>query len=197
MDVKEYDEIVRFHESKDSEQRNWPQDLLGQKMAKMLKGLIDRNLSQIQPTNLHSHEQTKQPSDQTLKCYASSNSFNEVKSVTKIASEELEFTICDTSYTSCEAENEPMIQTNSGTQHFVMKSDFQQLLNGECFGDNIINFFFHMLEIEDRALNDTSGKCIRCLNCQKRMVILCIEYHLCLSIFEYSYILIPCNIPGH
>ncbi|KAL5475658.1 hypothetical protein EMCRGX_G025501 [Ephydatia muelleri] len=231
MDVKEYDEIVRFHESKDSEQRNWPQDLLGQKMAKMLKGLIDRNeeeryrvvtvddkvrllhtvhkdpaavtlefikrkrrwlnvtigrewpqilqhlssvskaeqdakktselhpvqalsnmlsvtfflvtnssvdeqpmLSQIQPTNLHSHEQTKQPSDQTLKCYASSNSFNEVKHVTKIASEELEFTICDT---SCEAENElPMIQTNSGTQHFVMKSDFQQLLNGECFGDN-------------------------------------------------------------
>eukprot|EP00731_Ephydatia_muelleri_P029800 Em0021g323a len=59
-------------------------------------------LSQIQPTNLHSHEQTKQPSDQTLKCYASSNSFNEVKHVTKIASEELEFTICDT---SCEAEN--------------------------------------------------------------------------------------------
>ena len=38
------------------------------------------SLSQIQPTNLHSHEQTKQPSDQTLKCYASSNSFNEVKS---------------------------------------------------------------------------------------------------------------------
>ncbi|KAL5463773.1 hypothetical protein EMCRGX_G032707 [Ephydatia muelleri] len=156
MDVKEYDEIVRFHESKDSEQRNWPQDLLGQKMAKMLKGLIDRNLSQIQPTNLHSHEQTKQPSDQTLKCYASSNSFNEVKSVTKIASEELEFTICDISYTSCEAENEPMIQTNSGTQHFVMKSDFQQLLNGECFGDN------------------------------KRMAILCIEYHPCLSIFDLS-----------
>ena len=106
--------------------------------------------------------------------------------VTKIASEELEFTICDSSYTSCEAENgkkdyfeicidlneliqynlpveienrqycicmhikkwemieiihilspEPMIQTNSGTQHFVMKSDFQQLLNGECFGDNV------------------------------------------------------------
>ncbi|KAL5467049.1 hypothetical protein EMCRGX_G031216 [Ephydatia muelleri] len=106
---------------------------------------VDEKLSQIQPTNLHSHEQTKQPSDQTLKCYASSNSFNEVKSVTKIASEELEFTICDISYTSCEAENEPMIQTNSGTQHFVMKSDFQQLLNGECFGDNIINFF------EDRA----------------------------------------------
>lgn len=38
------------------------------------------SLSQIQPTNLHSHEQTKQPSDQTLKCYTSSNSFNEVKS---------------------------------------------------------------------------------------------------------------------
>ena len=44
MDVKEYDEIVHFHESKDSEQRNWPQDLLGQKMAKMLKGLSDRNV---------------------------------------------------------------------------------------------------------------------------------------------------------
>ncbi|KAL5510242.1 hypothetical protein EMCRGX_G005757 [Ephydatia muelleri] len=97
------------------------------------------SLSQILPTNLHSHEQTKQPSDQTLKCYTSSNSFNEVKSdshfgtVIKIASEELEFTICDT---SCEAENEPIMQTNSGTQHFVMKSDFQQLLNGKCIGDN-------------------------------------------------------------
>ena len=30
------------------------------------------SLSQIQPTNLHSHEQTKQPSDQTLKCYTRS-----------------------------------------------------------------------------------------------------------------------------
>ena len=41
------------------------------------------SLSQIQPTNLHSHEQTKQPSDQILKCYTtcSSNSFNEVKVV--------------------------------------------------------------------------------------------------------------------
>ena len=29
-----------------------------------------------------------------------------------------------------------MIKTNSGT-HFVMKSDFQQLLNGECIGDNV------------------------------------------------------------
>ena len=28
MDVKEYDEIVRFLESKDSEQRNWPRDVL-------------------------------------------------------------------------------------------------------------------------------------------------------------------------
>ncbi|KAL5505989.1 hypothetical protein EMCRGX_G007542 [Ephydatia muelleri] len=35
-------------------------------------------LSQIQPTNLHSREQTKQPSDQTLKSYTSSNSFNEI-----------------------------------------------------------------------------------------------------------------------
>eukprot|EP00731_Ephydatia_muelleri_P021574 Em0014g165a len=43
MDVKEYDEIVRFLENKDSEQRNWPRDVLESKMAKMLKGLIDRN----------------------------------------------------------------------------------------------------------------------------------------------------------
>ncbi|KAL5502550.1 hypothetical protein EMCRGX_G009346 [Ephydatia muelleri] len=100
------------------------------------------SLSQIQPTNLHSHEQTKQPSDQTLKYYTSSNSFNEVKSDSHFGTKMI----------------------NAGTQHFVMKFDFQQLLNGECIGDNIINFFFHMLEIEDRALNDTSGKCIRCLN---------------------------------
>ena len=38
------------------------------------------SLSQIQPTNLHSHEQSKQQSDQTLKCYTSYNSFNEVES---------------------------------------------------------------------------------------------------------------------
>eukprot|EP00731_Ephydatia_muelleri_P026677 Em0018g777a len=120
-------------------------------------------LSQIQPTNLHSHEQTKQPSDQTLKCYASSNSFNEVKSVTKIASEELEFTICDISYTSCEAENEPMIQTNSGTQHFVMKSDFQQLLNGECFGDNVIEVQNRCVKLYDSVFESIQGNAITVL----------------------------------
>ncbi|KAL5516626.1 hypothetical protein EMCRGX_G002010 [Ephydatia muelleri] len=120
-------------------------------------------LSQIQPTNLHSHEQTKQPSDQTLKCYASSNSFNEVKSVTKIASEELKFTICDTSYTSCEAENEPMIQTNSGTQHFVMKSDFQQLLNGECFGDNVIEVQNRCVKLYDSVFESIQGNAITVL----------------------------------
>ena len=35
MDVKEYDEIVRFLESKDSEQRNWPRDVLESNDAKM------------------------------------------------------------------------------------------------------------------------------------------------------------------
>ena len=34
MDVKEYDEIVRFLESKYSEQRNWPRDVLESKDAK-------------------------------------------------------------------------------------------------------------------------------------------------------------------
>ena len=34
MDVKEYDEIVRFLESKDSEQRNWPRDVLESKDVK-------------------------------------------------------------------------------------------------------------------------------------------------------------------
>ena len=38
MDVKEYDEIVRFLESKDSEQRNWPRDVLESKDIKDAKG---------------------------------------------------------------------------------------------------------------------------------------------------------------
>ena len=37
MDVKEYDEIVRFLESKDSEQRNWPRDVLESKDGKDAK----------------------------------------------------------------------------------------------------------------------------------------------------------------
>ena len=37
MDVKEYDEIVRFLESKDSEQRNWPRDVLESKDVKDAK----------------------------------------------------------------------------------------------------------------------------------------------------------------
>ena len=37
MDVKEYDEIVRFFESKDSEQRNWPRDVLESKDGKDAK----------------------------------------------------------------------------------------------------------------------------------------------------------------
>eukprot|EP00731_Ephydatia_muelleri_P003495 Em0001g3495a len=37
MDVKEYDDIVRFLESKDSEQRNWPRDVLESKDGKDAK----------------------------------------------------------------------------------------------------------------------------------------------------------------
>ena len=44
MEVNEYNDIVRFLESKDSKQRIWPRDVVESKDGKDAIGRIDRNV---------------------------------------------------------------------------------------------------------------------------------------------------------